>query len=177
MFDENEHEEIMNLYKEKFFLLKDEMNSEQIINAKNIIMNYTYESQNFKMICDYTDSGELSKKYITKILNDCNGSCSSINYLIKNDDTFLLFGRFSQRPFTYVVYAIYTTEENRNKGSAKKLLKNLSFFGDLYFNTYEEPLIHLLEGMGAYQENVLGEKESTQLILEVNNEESLQYRL
>ncbi|MGK0256095.1 MAG: hypothetical protein ACI81I_000704 [Arcobacteraceae bacterium] len=166
----------MNFFKENLFLMQDKMDNEEIIRIKNTIMNYTYETQNFKMVEDYIISGELNKDYISKIVKDCNSNGSVINYLIKNDDTILIFSPFTRRPFTYQVDAIYTNTEQRNRGSAKKLLKNLSFFGDLYFDTIEDPLIHLLEDIGAYKEKVLGEKGSTQLILEVNNEESLQYR-
>lgn len=81
-----------------------------------------------------------------------------------------MYSIFRNRKNTYTVEAIFTNNQHRNKGSAKRLLKNLSFFGDLYFDTYTEPLIHLLNNIKAIKEDVIKGKSSTQFILRINND-------
>jgi len=89
------------------------------------------------------------------------------SFIIENKSTILIFQPFFDRKDTYAVSAIYTKQEDRNKGSAKKLLTNLNFSASLYFDTYNLQLINILKSLGAYEETIFKNKDSTQLILEI----------
>jgi len=95
-----------------------------------------------------------------------NKPISRNSYVIKNYFKTLIFQSFDYELYRYAVSAIYTDENKRNQGSGRKLLTNLDFFGSLYFDTYTPELISLLKNIGAFEEEVFENKNSTQLVLD-----------
>jgi len=117
---------------------------------------------------DYIKENPSLKESIKNILEKCGMTrpISRNSYVIKNDFTTLIFQPFDYELYRYAVSAIYTDENKRNQGSGRKLLTNLDFFGSLYFDTYTPELISLLKNIGAFEEEVFENKNSTQLVLD-----------
>lgn len=108
------------------------------------------------------------KDYILNAVEKCGNpnGCSLDSYIINNEFSMLIYTDFLYREETYAVVAIFTDETMRNSGSAKNILENLPSLGALYFDTYSEPLIHLLRKVGAFEEEVFLGKPSKQFILD-----------
>ncbi len=92
---------------------------------------------------------------------------SDYSYIIENEHTILIYSVFPKRTCTYGVEVIFTDDKHRNKGSAKQLLKSLDFKASLYFDTYEDSLIHLVKELGGFEEPQFENKKSTELILNI----------
>jgi|GEM_PF-5508422 len=124
---------------------------------------------------DHTTIEDYNKN-ISGLLHDLKNiafKCGMVNgvsnysYIIENKHTILIFSVFPKRTSTYGVEVIFTDNKYRNKGSAKKLLKSLDFKASLYFDTYEESLIHLVKELGGFEESQFENKKSTELILNI----------
>ena len=135
-----------------------------------------YDSKIHTTIDTYLEKYPLMEDKLFDIVKKCNGSWSRFHYIIYNKNTIMVYSYFSNRPYTYAVEAIYTEDKKRNKGSAKELLRSLSFFGDLYFDTYTDELINILNCIGAKKEEVFKNKGSSQFILEIDNKISKKLR-
>ncbi|WP_457750195.1 hypothetical protein [Sulfurimonas sp.] len=148
---ENEKEELKSFIYEKCFTLQKHL---------------TYE--------DYVKRNPSFKEKTQNILQKCkmNRPIDPNSYVIENEFTILIFQPFDYELYRYAVSAIYTNENKRKQGSAKRLLSNLDFFGSLYFDTKTEELITLLKSIGAFEEEVFKNKDSTQLILDINKNPS-----
>ena len=117
--------------------------------------------------CFFENNPNL-KNYILSVIKQCGNpnGCSLDSYIIKSEFSIFIYTDFSHRDETYAVVAIYTDEKMRSLGSAKNILENLPSLGTLYFDTYSEPLIHLLKKVGGYEEEVFSGKPSKQFILD-----------
>lgn len=152
-----------------------EMNIEELDTLEKFIYEKAFLLQKHLTYKEYLKSNPLLKEKTQNILNKCGitKSIEEVSYVIENDSTILIFLPFDYALYRYAVCAIYTDEENRNQGSAKKLLSSLDFFGSLYFDTDTPELISLLKSIGASEENVINNKPSSQFILDINRTPSL----
>ena len=132
--------------------------------------SFEYESEKLK----HTTIREYQKMHkidfdLTTVYKECgmDGKFSEFHNIVCNENTIMTYSTFLERENTFCVNCIYTKPSKRNNNSCKNLLKSLKFNSSLYFDTYSESLVKVVNDLGGFEEEILKGKLSTQLILNV----------